>query len=66
MVKAIGLLFAVVVIWITVEVYTQGPDAAFGGRLTQLTGGSDEEPRDSAPRRASAAVQRAQIGRAHV
>lgn len=61
MLKAIGLLLAVVVIWVTVELYTQGPDAAFGGRLAQLTGGSgSEEPRASAPQRAGAAVERAQ------
>jgi hypothetical protein len=60
MVKAIGLLLAVSVIWITVEIYTEGPDAAFGGRLAQLTGGAAPEPRASAPRRAGAAVERAQ------
>jgi hypothetical protein len=58
--KAIGLLLAVVVIWITVELYTQG-DAAFGGRLAAWTGEGDAAsvPRDSTPRRAGAAVERA-------
>ena len=61
MAKAIGLLLGVVVIWITVELYTQGPDAAFGGRLAGLTGGSAvTESRGSAPQRAGAAVERAQ------
>jgi hypothetical protein len=58
--KSIWLLMAVVVIWVTVEIYTQG-DAAFGGRLAQLTGDADaaSEPRASVPRRAGAAVERA-------
>jgi hypothetical protein len=59
--KAIGLLLAVAAIWVTVEIYTQGPDAAFGGRLAQLTGDSDSEstPRGSTTQRAGAAVERA-------
>ena len=59
--KAIGLLLAVLAIWITVELYTQGPDAAFGGRLSSLIGGGDasQEPRGSTAQRAGAAVERA-------
>ena len=62
--KAIGLLLGVVVIWVTVELYTQG-DAAFGGRLAALTGDADgaSAPRASTPRRAGAAVERAQRDR---
>jgi hypothetical protein len=59
--KAIALLLGVVVIWITVELYTQGPDAAFGGRLAHWSGASRAaEPRPTTVQRASAAVERAQ------
>ena len=59
MAKAIGLLLGVLVIWVTVEIYTHGPDLAFGGRLAQLTGGAPEEPRGSTAQRAGTAVERA-------
>lgn len=59
MAKTIGLLLAVVAIWITVEVYTQGVDGAFGGRLASLAGDSGEPPRGSTVQRAGAAVERA-------
>jgi hypothetical protein len=58
--KAIGLLLGVLVIWITVEIYTQGFDAAFGGRLARWSGDAAAQPRASAPQRAGAAVERAQ------
>ncbi len=59
--KAIGLLLAVVAIWITVEVYTQGADGAFGGRFASLIGDEDasQAPQGSATQRAGAAVERA-------
>ena len=59
--KAIGLLLAVVAIWITVEVYTQGVSNAFGGRFTALIGGGDaaEAPRGSTAQRVGNAVGRA-------
>jgi hypothetical protein len=59
--KAISLLLAVVAIWITVEIYTQGADGAFGGRLAPLIGSEDasQAPRGSAAKRAGAAVERA-------
>src|SRR5262249_29437026 len=45
--KAIGLLLAVVSIWITVELYTQGASRAFGGRFAAMMGSADagQEPR---------------------
>jgi hypothetical protein len=58
--KAIGLLFAVAAIWITLEIYTQGTSNAFGGRFASLLGSGDAAPRGSAPQRAGAAVERAQ------
>ena len=58
--KTIGLLFAVVAIWITVEIYTQGASNAFGGRFASLLADGDAAPRGSAAQRAGAAVERAQ------
>jgi hypothetical protein len=59
--KAIGLLLAVAAIWVTAEIYTQGADAAFGGRLAGWIGSDDAsaEPRGSAAHRAGEAVGRA-------
>ncbi len=59
--KAIGLLLAVVAIWITVELYTQGPSNAFGGRFSALLGGSDaaQEPRGTTAKRVGEAALRA-------
>jgi hypothetical protein len=59
--KAIGLLLAVAAIWVTVEIYTQGADVAFGGRLAGWIGG------DASPERRGSAAQRAggAVGRAH-
>ena len=56
--KAIGLLLAVVAIWITVEIYTSGADGAFGGRLSSLIGSGDAPP-ESTAKRTGAAVERA-------
>ena len=60
--KAIGLLLAVAAIWITVEIYTQGTDNAFGGRLASWIGSGDasHERRGSVAQRAGNAVGRAQ------
>jgi hypothetical protein len=57
--KAIGLLLAVVVIWITVEIYTQGASNAFGGRFASLIGDGNAAPRGSTAQRVGAAVGRA-------
>ena len=57
--KTIGLLIAVVAIWVTVEIYTQGVDGAFGGRLAAMGVGAHEAPRASTAQRASDAVERA-------
>ncbi len=56
--KAIGLLLAVVAIWVTVEVYTQGVSNAFGGRLAAFTGDGGA-PRGTTAQRVGAAVGRA-------
>lgn len=58
--KAIGLLLAVVSIWVTVEIYTQGASNAFGGRLAPLLGGNDAAPRGTTAQRVGKAVERAQ------
>ncbi|HKA14739.1 MAG TPA: hypothetical protein VKH41_06955 [Myxococcota bacterium] len=59
--KVIGLLLAVVAIWITVEVYTQGLDNVFGGRLAAVPGNGDGgAPRGTTTQRVKAAVGRAQ------
>jgi hypothetical protein len=58
--KAIGLLLAVVVIWITVEVYTQGTSNAFGGRFSALIGDREPAPRGSTVQRVGDAVGQAQ------
>ncbi len=60
--KAIGLLLAVVAIWITVEVYTEGASNAFGGRFASLIGGGDaaQAPRGTTAQRVGNAVGRAQ------
>jgi hypothetical protein len=60
--KALGLLLAVAAIWITAEIYTQGADKAFGGRLAGWIGGGDasENQRGTAAQRAGGAVGRAQ------
>lgn len=59
--KAIGLLLAVVALWITVEVYTQGASNAFGGRFAELIGSGDaaQAPRGTTPQRVGHAVGRA-------
>ena len=59
--KAIGLLLAVVAIWITVEIYTQGVDNAFGGRFAALIGSGDASraQRGSTVQRVDRAVGRA-------
>jgi hypothetical protein len=59
--KAIGLLLAVIAIWITVEVYTQGASNAFGGRFASLIGGDNaaQSPRGTTAQRAGNAVGRA-------
>jgi hypothetical protein len=58
--KAIGLLLAVVAIWFTVELYTQGPDQAFGGLLASSMGSEEgAAPRATTAQRAGAAVERA-------
>ena len=60
--KAIGLLLAVGAIWVTAEIYTQGADNAFGGRLAAWIGSGDasNERRGSAAQRVGGAVGRAQ------
>ena len=58
--KTIGLLLAVVAIWITVEIYTQGASNAFGGRFASLIGGDDAAPRGTTAQRVGHAVERAQ------
>jgi hypothetical protein len=59
--KSIGLLLAVVAIWATVEIYTEGMDGAFGGRLASM-GLADEDAESRAPvtERVGEAVRRAQ------
>ena len=59
--KTIGLLLAVLAIWITVEIYTQGADNAFGGRFAALIGNRDapQAPRGSTVQRVGSAVGRA-------
>jgi len=55
--KTIGLLLGVIAIWITVEIYTQGLDNAFGG-LFAARDGSDAS-RASTAQRVGNAVARA-------
>jgi len=59
--KTIGLLLAVVAIWVSVEIYTQGADNAFGGRLAPWIGSSDasHERRGTTAQRVGNAVGRA-------
>jgi hypothetical protein len=59
--KAIGLLLAVAAIWVTAEIYTQGADNAFGGRLAPWinSGDASHGRRGSAAQRAGGAVGRA-------
>jgi hypothetical protein len=56
--KAIGLLLAVVAIWITAEIYTQGVGQAFGGHLAALLGdrNASEAKRGSTTQRVGEAV----------
>jgi len=58
--KTVGLLMAVVGIWATVEIYTNGMGGAFGGRLASL-GLVDEDARSREPatKRVRESVQRA-------
>jgi hypothetical protein len=48
--KAIGFLLAVVAIWVTVEVYTQGVGNAFGGYFTPWIGDPSPERRSTVQR----------------
>ena len=59
--KAFGLLFAVTAIWATVEIYTQGADHAFGGRLAPWigSGAASHEQRGTTAQRVGNAVGRA-------
>jgi hypothetical protein len=58
--KSIGLLFAVLATWAMVEVYTEGMDGAFGGRLASM-GMVEEGAASGGPvtKRVGAAVERA-------
>jgi len=64
MTKALGILIFVLAIWTALEVYTQGVDGAFGGRLAFLGSGEpqasvDEGERSWAGQRAADAFERA-------
>ena len=41
--KIIGLLLVVGVVWVMVEVYTEGTQNAFGGALATLSGAAGED-----------------------
>jgi hypothetical protein len=57
MAKLIGILLIVVGVWVGVEVYSQGLDGAFGGRLaSRSAGGAEPIARRSTPQRAGDAV----------
>ncbi len=60
--KTIGLLLAVIGIWITVEIYTQGANNAFGGRFASLIGSGDDA---QASRGTTAQRVGNAVGRAH-
>jgi hypothetical protein len=60
--KIVGILLAVMAIWLGLEVYQNGIQGAFGGALARLDGSGDQQvvrdPR-SLPQRAGDAVERA-------
>ena len=62
MAKAIGLLLIVGLVWVGVEVMTQGVDGAFGGAFAELQGrepAADPDDHEWAGERARDSVMRA-------
>jgi hypothetical protein len=61
--KVFGILLIVGLVWIGLELYTEGPSRAFGGALAFLepagSAASSGEPTPTLPQRAGAAVARA-------
>ena len=53
--KLVGIVLAVLGIWVGLEVYQNGVDGAFGG--VHGGGASEEETRATVPQRAGRAVQ---------
>lgn len=61
--KAFGILFIVVLVWVGLEVYTEGTRGAFGGVFASWSGepvSAEEDPSLSTPQRAGKAWQRSQ------
>ena len=61
--KAFGILFIVGLLWVGVEIYTEGTEHAFGGAFASVgseTIRADEDSRLSTPQRAGRAWERAQ------
>ena len=59
--KAFGILLIVGMIWIGLELFTEGPSRAFGGAFASFLApdADPNEPALSTPQRAGAAVERA-------
>ncbi|MBW2244477.1 MAG: hypothetical protein JRH01_21035 [Deltaproteobacteria bacterium] len=60
--KAFGLLFIAGLLWVGLEVYTEGTEHAFGGMFASMNTeplNADSEDRLSTPKRAGLAVERA-------
>ncbi len=62
MAKAFGILFIVGLVWVGLEVYTEGTHGAFGGVFASFTDepAPTDEERVSTPQRAGRAWERAQ------
>jgi hypothetical protein len=59
--KVFGILLIVGLVWIGLELYTEGPSRAFGGAFASFAGKSipNDDPELSTPQRAGASVARA-------
>ena len=62
MAKVFGLLLIVLGAWVGLELYSEGPNRAFGGAFASILGSESsgaEEEQLSTPQRAGSAVDRA-------
>lgn len=59
--KTFGIVVVAIGIWVSVEIYSEGMDGAFGGLFASSSTGAADAPRSAAsvPKRAGAEVERA-------
>ena len=58
--KSFGIVLMLLAVWIAAELYIKGMDQAFGGAFAGSETAEERVPVQSVPKRAGAAVERAQ------